>query len=62
MRWVLRTITVSRLKVTVLGPARCKRGNLARVPRPWHEVIHGPPNNATCPVGDYETQNMMAVE
>ena len=44
------------------GPARSKRGNLAHGPRPWRGVTHGPPNNATCPLGEYKTQKMMDME
>ena len=52
----LNAIPLPGGKTILLGPARYKRGNLARVPRPWRGVTHGPPNNATCPLGDYETQ------
>ena len=38
------------------SPTRCKRGNLARGPRLCRGVTHRPPNNATFPLGDYNTQ------
>ena len=49
-------ITNDPMKDKMSGPARCKHSNLARGPRPWCGVNYGPPNNATCPLGDYETQ------
>ena len=57
-------LTNSQGSFTVLlnGHVRSKRGNLARGPRSWLGVTHGPPNNATGPLGDYETHKMVAME